>query len=69
MLWTPGTIYREDPFLRERDLEDAILTVAPALFGENRIYLDPKRKMGGRGQVRNIPDGYLIDLTSNREPK
>ncbi len=69
MLWTPGTIYREDPFLKERDLEDAILTVAPALFGENRMYLDTKRLMGGRGQIRNIPDGYLIDLTSNREPK
>ena len=54
MLWTNSTIYREEPFEQERDLEDAILRVAPALFGENRIYLDAKRKIGARGRVRNI---------------
>ena len=69
MLWTNSTIYREEPFELERDLEDAILQVANALFGENRIYLDAKRKIGARGRIRNIPDGYLLDLASTRDPK
>src|SRR5215212_346959 len=69
MLWTLSTIYREEPFELERDLEEAILQVAHALFGDNRIYLDAKRKIGARGRIRNIPDGYLLDLASTREPK
>lgn len=69
MLWTRDKTYREEAFEQESDLEDAILTVAPALFGGNRIYLDAKRKIGARGRTRNIPDGYLIDISSSREPK
>jgi hypothetical protein len=69
MLWTPEKTYREDPFEQESELEDAILQVATLLFGDTRIYLDAKRKIGARGRTRNIPDGYLIDLSSNREPK
>jgi hypothetical protein len=69
MLWTLSTIYREEKFEQERDLEEAILQIAPTLFGDSRIYLDAKRKIGGRGHIRNIPDGYLLDLTSTREPK
>jgi hypothetical protein len=69
VLWTAGKIYREDPFEQEAELEDAIIQVAPALFGEARIYLDAKRKIGAQGRTRNIPDGYLLDLSSSREPK
>jgi hypothetical protein len=46
----------------ENDLEEAILLVQHQLFGEGRIYLDVKRKIGRSGGVRNIPDGYLIDI-------
>lgn len=69
MLWTPNKIYNEEPFELESHLEEAILQVAPALFGESRIYLDAKRKIGVRGRTRNVPDGYLIDLSSTREPR
>src|SRR3990172_2261788 len=69
MLWTRDKTYREEAFEQESELEDAILTVAPALFGESRLYLDAKRKIGARGRTRNVPDGYLIDLSSSREPK
>ena len=50
MLWTDKTVYREDPFETEADLEDAILKVAPALFGEARLYLDAKRIIGAPGE-------------------
>jgi hypothetical protein len=69
MLWTPNRTYNSDPFERESDLEDAILEVAPALFGDSRIYLDAKRLIGVRGRTRNVPDGYLLDLSGSRDPK
>jgi hypothetical protein len=59
----------KEPFELERDLEDAILQVSSMLFGESRVYLDAKRRIGAPGRVRNIPDGYLIDLASTRQPK
>lgn len=68
MLWTPKTSYYESPYKTEADLESAILEVKHALFGPQRIYLDVKRKIGAKGKTNNIPDGYLIDLTSNKKP-
>ncbi len=67
MLRTPGKMYLEEPFEREADLEEAILECASALFGQNRIYFDPKREIGGHGKTKNIPDGYLLDLASAKE--
>lgn len=58
-----------EPFDRESDLEKAIHEVGEELFGPSRIYLDVKKKIGGKGKVANIPDAYLIDLSSAREPK
>ena len=39
------------------------------MFGDERIYLDIKKKIGSKGKTINIPDGYLIDLSSTKEPK
>jgi hypothetical protein len=38
------------------------------LFGKSRIYLDVKKLIGAKGGTRNIPDGYLIDLSSPKKP-
>jgi hypothetical protein len=69
MLWGPNQVYQNEPFELEEDLEAAILEVREALFGESMIYLDIKKKIGSKGNVKNIPDGYLIDLSSTKEPK
>ncbi|MAU01199.1 MAG: hypothetical protein CL608_28990 [Anaerolineaceae bacterium] len=69
MLWTPSTIYQPEPFEKEKDLEEAIIEVQKELFGDSRIYLDIKKKIGIYGKKQNIPDGYLIDLSSKKEPK
>ena len=69
MLWSRQKVYYEEPFELEKDLERAILHVRDALFGRERIYLDLKKKMGAKHRVANIPDGYLIDLSSKKEPK
>ena len=69
MLLAPNKTYENEPFELEDDLESAILEVRETLFGEERIYLDIKKKIGSKGKVKNIPDGYLIDLSSTKEPK
>ena len=69
MLWTTKKIYSVEPFEKEEDLERAIIEVKDTLFGDSRIYLDIKKLIGGKGKTKNIPDGYLIDLNSTREPK
>lgn len=69
MLWTPTGKFYEEPYSYEADLEAAIKTVSPDLFGPERIYLDVKKKIGAKGKTNNIPDAYLIDLTSTKEPR
>jgi len=69
MLWTPSQQYRPHPYESEAELEAAVVEVAAALFGDGRIYLDVKRRIGAAGKIQNIPDGYLLDLTSHKEPR
>lgn len=69
ILWGEHKSYVEEPFERESDLENAISEATDSLFGSKRIYLEIKRKIGAKGKTKNIPDGYLIDLTSVRDPK
>ncbi|MXZ62171.1 MAG: hypothetical protein F4Y98_00785 [Chloroflexi bacterium] len=64
--WTPDRRYRRIEYTDEADLERAILDTKEHLFGEGRIYLDEKRKIGTRGGQRNIPDGYLIDIRGSQ---
>ena len=68
MFWTANNNYLPAPYDKEAELEKAILKVEGDLFGPKRIYLDPKKKIGAQGKTRNIPDGYLIDLSSAKVP-
>ena len=69
MLWSKNVSFNEEPFEIESDLEQAIQTVKEVLFGKNRVYLEVKKKIGVKGKTINIPDGYLIDLSSTKQPK
>jgi len=60
-----GMFYRS-AYGSEAALEKAILEVQAELFGNNRIYLDVKKKIGAKGGVNNIPDGYLLDLNGQK---
>lgn len=68
LIWTNTSAFRRVDYESEADLESAILEVQNELFGSRRVYLDVKKKIGAKGRVRNIPDGYLIDL-SGRHPR
>jgi hypothetical protein len=63
LVWTKDSKYRRVPYQNEADLEATILEVQRELFGANRIYLDLKKKIGAKGGIQNIPDGYLLDLS------
>ena len=65
VLWTPEEVYRRAAYRSEADLEASIIKVQTDLFGANRIYLDVKKKIGAKGGIKNIPDGYLVDLSSS----
>lgn len=66
LVWTKHGTYRLAAYESEADLETAINQVKSELFGENRIYLDVKKKIGAKAGLRNIPDGYLIDLSGQK---
>lgn len=62
IIWSEKGPYSRVGYDTEADLEAAILQVQRELFGPNRIYLPVKKKIGAKEGLRNIPDGYLIDL-------
>jgi hypothetical protein len=61
--WSKSGKYVAFPYANEAELESSVVKLQVELFGLNRIYLDVKKKIGTKGGLRNIPDGYLIDLT------
>lgn len=69
MLWNKNDKYLIYSYEKESELESAVNEIKEALFGKGRIYLDDKRKIGVKGSINNLPDGYLIDLTNNKDPK
>ena len=68
MLWSKEASYHLEPFEKEADLESALREVSPVLFGPDRIYLEVKKLIGIKGKTQNIPDAYLIDLSSPKQP-
>jgi hypothetical protein len=69
MILTNNVRYFPFPYVFESELESAIVDVKKDLFGAGRIYLEVKQKIGAVGKTNNIPDGYLIDLTSPKNPQ
>jgi hypothetical protein len=68
MLWTPLKRFHSWPFEKEADLESAISELQTDLFGKSRVYLNVKKLIGQPGKTQNIPDGYLLDLSSRSKP-
>ncbi len=63
VIYTDEGLYQVAPYANEADLEESIQKVKLKLFGDSRIYIDVKKKIGKKGFQENIPDGYLIDLS------
>jgi hypothetical protein len=69
ILVTPKGIYKPYQFDSEREFERCVVSQAEMIFGKRSVYLDCKRRIGKRGTKQSIPDAYLIDFSSQREPK
>ena len=61
VIWTPTGAYSSTNYRSEATTK-AHLSGAVRPFWAQSIYLDVKRKIGTKGGLRNIPDGYLLDL-------
>src|SRR2546423_4060009 len=66
VIMTENGLFTRTQFESEVALEKAILEIQTELFGKNRMYLDVKKKIGGKGGLTNIPDGYLLDLSGQK---
>ncbi len=66
VIMTDNGLFYRSQFESEAALEKAILEVQTQLFGKNRLYLDIKKKIGSKGGLQNIPDGYLLDLNGKK---
>ena len=49
-------------------MEVAIADIQRDLLGGSRVYLDAKKLIGQPGKTQNIPDGYVLDLSSKTRP-
>src|SRR6266498_2132865 len=69
MFWTTKAHFLNDPFEIESQMEAAIAEVSATLFGPNRIYLDVKKLIGGKGKIRDIPNRYAKEGRGNADPQ
>jgi hypothetical protein len=68
-LVTPYGTFNLIQFDTEQDFERAIVAHVNDIFGERRIYLDCKRRIGAKDGKQSVPDAYLIDVSSPRDPQ
>jgi hypothetical protein len=68
LLVTPSGKFHLRQFELEKDFEVAVVSQVERIFGDHRIYVDCKRRIGAKGGKKSVPDAYLIDLSQPSEP-
>jgi hypothetical protein len=57
-------------FDSEDEFEKAVIKNSQYLFGKDSIYIDVKKRFGDKNSYhKGIPDGYLIDFSSKKQPQ
>jgi len=69
ILVTPQGVFKLYQFDTEKEFEQCVVSQVEMIFGKKCVYLDCKRRIGKQGAKQSIPDAYLIDFSSQREPK
>ena len=69
VLVTPHGVYRVHQFDTEKEFERHVVSQVEAIFSKRCVYLDCKRRIGKQGVKQSIPDAFLIDFSSRREPR
>jgi hypothetical protein len=68
-LVTPYGTFNLIQYENEQEFERAIVAHVNDIFGERRIYLDCKRRIGAKDGKQSVPDAYLIDVSSPSDPQ
>lgn len=68
-LVTPLGNFQLHRYESEREFEAAVVSQTDSIFGDHRIYVDCKRRIGARGGKQSVPDAYLIDLSRPLQPQ
>ena len=68
-LVTPYGIFNSVQYETEQEFERAVVANVKEIFGERRIYLDCKRRIGSKDGKQSVPDAYLIDVSSPHDPQ
>src|SRR5215467_5445259 len=68
-LVTPYGTFNLIQYETELEFERAVVAHVTDIFGERRIYLDCKRRIGAKDGKQSVPDAYLIDVSSPRDPQ
>src|ERR1022692_2950062 len=68
-LVTPYGTFNLIQYDTEQEFERAIVAHVNDIFGERRIYLDCKRRIGAKDGKQSVPDAYLIDVSSPSDPQ
>jgi hypothetical protein len=68
-LVTPHGTFNSVKYKKEQEFERAVVSHVNDIFGERRIYLDCKRRIGAKEGKQSVPDAYLIDVSSPRDPQ
>lgn len=61
-------IFKEFSYSSESELETEVIKYSRQLFGEKTLYLDAKKKLGGKSLGNTIPDGFLFDFSDPESP-
>ncbi len=69
ILVTLQGIFKQYQFDTEKEFERCVVSQVENIFGKRCVYLDCKRRIGKQGSKQSVPDAYLIDFNSQREPK
>jgi predicted transport protein len=61
-------LFREKIYLLENDLELEVINYSKQIFGEKTVYINTKKKIGGKSLGNTIPDGFLFDFSDKDSP-
>jgi len=61
-------IFHQYEYSSENEFEKTIISYSNAVFGNNSIYIDVKKRITN-DNIITIPDGYLIDFSFKGDPK
>lgn len=69
VIYQNGIRYSEKQYELETDFERLVVDNSKALFGENTIFVDAKKKIDNNFLGGVIPDGFLLDFSDKKNPE